>query len=205
MSAAEDSYSALERKLLAPAHRVLQVVYAPLVAVLAALKVAPNAVSLSQIGVGAAVVLLIPTLPQTAFLLFVLALVLDGVNGALARASRRVTRFGALLDQYADHVREVTVVSGLALHGALNPFLAGIYGVTYPAFNLTLYLCNRYRTPLPLAIKSYLTFYPALFAYLWLGVNVLDAAATLAIALMGLAVLQGLWRLRTAMEAGEPL
>lgn len=172
---------------------------------LAALRVSPNLVSLSQIAVGAIVVLLIPSQPRLAFVLFVLALLLDGIDGALARASQRVTRFGALLDQYADHIREVTVVSGLALHGALNPFLAGMYGLAYPAFNLTLYLCNRYRAPVPLAIKSYLTLYPALFAYLWLGLDVLDAAATLAITLMGLVVVLGLWRLRTAMEAGEPL
>lgn len=191
--------------MLEPGHRVLRALYAPVVRPLAALRVSPNLVSLSQIAVGAIVVLLIPSQPRLAFVLFVLALLLDGIDGALARASQRVTRFGALLDQYADHIREVTVVSGLALHGALNPFFAGIYGLTYPAFNLTLYLCNRYRAPLPLAIKSYLTLYPALFAYLWFGLNLLDAAATLAITLMGLVVVLGLWRLRTAMEAGEPL
>lgn len=195
-----DSYSALERKLLAPARRLLYILYTPLVHVLAALRLSPNAVSFSQVILGAVVVWLMPTQPRLAFVLFVAAIVLDGIDGALARATQRVTRFGALFDQYCDHIREVTVVAGLALHGALNPFLAGIYGLTYPAFNLTLYLCNHYRAPLPFAIKSYLSVYPALFAYLWFGANFLDAAVALSIALMGLVIVLGLWRLHHAMN-----
>ncbi|MBM3127695.1 MAG: CDP-alcohol phosphatidyltransferase family protein [Chloroflexi bacterium] len=195
-----DSYSSLERKFLAPARRVARALLAPMVRVLIALRVSPNAVSFSQVILGAIVVALMPVQPRGAFALFVLALALDGVDGALARATNRVTKFGALFDQYCDHIREVTVIAGLAFYGALNPFLAGMYGVTYPAFNLTLYLCNHYRAPLPVAIKSYLVVYPALFAHLWFGANVLDAAVALALALMAIAIAVGLWRLARAMD-----
>jgi len=201
MSNFPDSYSSLERKLLAPARNLLRAIYSPLVRVLAALRVPPNAVSFSQVVLGVVVVALVPTHPRVAFLLFVAAIALDGVDGALARATNRATRFGALFDQYCDHIREVTVVAGLALHGALNPFLAGLYGLTYPGFNLTLYLCNSHRVPLSSAIKSYLVVYPALFVYLWFGANVLDLAVGLAIVLMGLIVILGLWRLKRAMDA----
>jgi phosphatidylglycerophosphate synthase len=195
-----DSYSALERKLLAPARLVVRRLFAPIVRVLAALRVPPNAVSFSQVILSAVGDALMPTHPHIAFVLFIVAIVLVGIDGALARATNRVTKFGALFDQYCDHIREVTVVAGLAWYGALNPFLAGIYGITYPAFNLTLYLCNHYRAPLPFAIKSYLVVYPALFAYLWFNANVLDAAVALAIAVMALAIAIGLWRLSRAMN-----
>ena len=198
-----DSYSSLERKFLAPARRVVRAFFAPIVRVLVALRVSPNAVSFSQVILGAVVVALMPTQPRVAFVLFVVAIALDGVDGALARATNRVTKFGALFDQYCDHIREVTVVAGLALYGALNPFLAGIYGITYPAFNLTLYLCNHYRAPLPFAIKSYLIVYPALLAYLWFGANFLDAAVALSIVLMALAIVVGLWRLRSVMDQSK--
>ena len=201
MSTSSDSYSSLERKLLAPARGLLRVVYGPLVRVLAALHVPPNAVSFSQVILGGVVVALMPQFPRVAFVLFVVAVALDGVDGALARATNRVTRFGALFDAYCDHTREVTVVAGLALYGALNPFLAGLYGVTYPGLNLTLALCNSHRAPLPFAIKSYLIVYPALFAYLWFDANVLDAAVALSIALMGAAIAVGLWRLARVMDA----
>jgi phosphatidylglycerophosphate synthase len=203
MSISPDSYSALERKLLAPARQLLRAVFSPFVRVLAALHVSPNAVSFSQVILGAVVVVLMPMHPRVAFVLFVAAIALDGVDGALARATNRATRFGALFDQYCDHAREVIVVAGLALHGALNPFLAGLYGVTYPGFNLTLYLSNSNRVPLPFAIKSYLIVYPALFAFLWFGVNVLDVAVALSIVLMVMAIALGLWKLQRAMSTGD--
>lgn len=204
MPAPADSYSDLERRLLEPAHRVLQTVYAPVVWLLARLGFTPNAVSLSQVPLAILTVALIPTQPHVASALFVVTLALDGIDGALARATNRATTFGALLDQYADHIREVLVVAGLAAHGALHPAIATLYGLAYPAFNFTLYVCNAYGVPLPIAIKSYLTFYPALFAYLWWGVNVLDVAGALAVGLMGAVIAQGLWRLRAAMDAGRP-
>lgn len=196
-----DSYSSFERRFLAPARSLLRSVYSPLVHLLAALHITPNMVSFSQVILAVVVVWLMPIQPRIAFVLFIAAIVLDGVDGALARATNRATKFGALFDQYCDHIREVIVVAGLAWHGALNPFLAGVYGVTYPGFNLTLYLCNAYHTPLPFAIKSYLVVYPALFAYLWFGVNVLDYAAALSIASMGIAIAFGLRQLARAMNA----
>jgi phosphatidylglycerophosphate synthase len=195
-----DSYSSLERKFLVPARGLVRAVFSPLVRVLAALHISPNTISFSQVLLGAVVVALMPTQPRVAFGLFVIAIALDGVDGALARATNRVTKFGALFDQYCDHIREVTVIAGLAFYGALNPFLAGMYGVTYPAFNFTLYLCNHYRAPLPFAIKSYLVVYPALLAYLWFDANFLDMAVALSIALMALAIAIGLWRLSRVMD-----
>jgi phosphatidylglycerophosphate synthase len=195
-----DSYSSLERKFLVSARGLVRALFSPLVRVLAALHISPNAISFSQVLFGAVAVALMPMQPRVAFIVFVIAIALDGVDGALARATTRATKFGALFDQYCDHVREVIVVAGLAWHTALNPFLAGMYGVTYPAFNLTLYLCNHYRASLPCAIKSYLIVYPALFAFLWFNTNFLDAAVALSIALMALAIVIGLWRLSRAMD-----
>jgi hypothetical protein len=82
-------------------------------------------------------------------------------------------------------VREILVIAALARTGALSPLPAVLYAIAYPALNLTLFLCNYHRVPLPLALKSYLVVYPALFAHLWLGVNWLDGAASLSIGLMG--------------------
>ncbi len=196
-----DSYSTAERKFLAPARKLLRAVFAPGVRALIALHVAPNAVSFAQVPLAGIVIALMPAYPRLAFGAFVGALALDGVDGALARATQRATKFGALFDQYCDHAREVIVIAGLAWHGALHPFLAGVYGVTYPGFNLTLYLCNRYGVPLPFAIKSYLVVYPALFVYLWFDVRVLDLAVALSLAFMLAAIGVGLHRLARAMDA----
>jgi len=200
VSTSPDSYSSLERRFLAPARKLLRAVFTPFVALCVALRISPNMVSFSQVILAGIIVSLMPAQPRLTFVLFVAAIALDGIDGALARATNRVTKFGALFDQYCDHIREVIVVAGLAWHGALNPLLAGIYGVTYPGFNLTLYLCNANRVPLPFAIKSYLVVYPALFVYLWFGANFLDAAVGVSIGMMALAVILGLVRLARVMD-----
>lgn len=201
MNNTPDSYSAVERRLLLPARRLLAAIHAALIRLLTTVHVTPNMVSFSQVPLGFAIVWLMTGEPRLAFLLFVAAVALDGLDGALARSMNLTTRFGAIFDQYCDHIREVTVVSGLALTGVLAPFLAGLYGLGYPLSNLTLYLCNLYRVPLPIAIKSYLFVYPAMFLYLWFGIDVVSPAVALSVTFMGITVASGLWRLRSAMDS----
>jgi prevent-host-death family protein len=135
-------------------------------------------VSVTQVGVGVIIVFTVTSCPRLTFLLFLLAIVLDSLDGTLARHTGRASSFGALVDQYCDHGREILVIAALAKAGALSPFPAVLYALAYPALNLTLFLCNYHRVPLPLALKSYLVVYPALFAYLWCGVNWLDGAVS---------------------------
>jgi len=203
----QDSYSSLERRFLGTGRRAALTFLKPLVVILAALNVPPDAVSVSQIMAGVAIVITVSDHPRLAFLLFVLALFLDGLDGALARYVNRCSPFGALLDQFCDHTREILVVAALSRVGALAPFWATLYAFAYPALNLTIFLCNYYQTPLPVAIKSYLVFYPALFLYLWWGINWLDRAVALSVMLMGIVTLQGLMRLRRSplLKRGSPL
>lgn len=172
----------------------------PAVHVLARAGATPNMVSLSQVPLGLAIFVLITPAPRLAFILMLLALLVDGLDGALARHTGVVSRFGALIDQYADHTREILVVAGLAHAGALSGAWAAIYALAYTGSNVTLYLCNVHNVPVGLAIKTAFVFYPALFVFLWYGRNHLDPAMALIVALMTLSVVQGLWRLRGAMQ-----
>ncbi len=195
-----DSYSSLERRFLVPARKLLLTIYHPFIRALAALRITPNLISFAQIPVGVIAVALMPSQPRVAFILFVAAIMLDGIDGALARATNRASAFGALFDQYCDHVREVVVVAGLALHGALNGFLAGLYGLAYVGLNITLYICNQQRVPAPFALKSYAIVYPAIFLFLWFRVDFLDDAVALYIAFTIVTVAFALRRLKSAME-----
>lgn len=194
-----DSYSSAERRFLSPVRGLGLAVLRPLVLLLARLGVSPNQVSLSQIAIGAIIFFAITPYPRLAFVLMLLAIVLDGVDGALARHTGKASRYGALIDQYADHVREILVVAGLAYAGALNGAWAALYALAYTGCNITLLLCNANRVPIPLAIKTAFVFYPALFVYLWFGRNYLDPAVALIVTLMGAVVVQGLWKLRTVI------
>jgi phosphatidylglycerophosphate synthase len=194
-----DSYSAVERRLIGPFRRQLLRSTRPLISLLARLGVHPNVLSASQVVGGFAVLALVPAYPRPAFLLFLLLLLIDGIDGALARASGKASAFGALVDQYCDHIREVTVVGGMALWGGLAILPAVLYGLIYTGLNVTLYLANARGAPVPWAVKSYLVVYPALFLYLWFDLNLLTPAVVLSEVLMLVAIGVGVRNLARAM------
>lgn len=96
-----DSYSDAERKSIGPYRRGLLRVTAPLVWTLVRLGVHPNAISASQVAGGFLVLALVPEHPRWAWLLFLFILLTDAIDGAVARAGGKASRFGALVDQYA--------------------------------------------------------------------------------------------------------
>jgi phosphatidylglycerophosphate synthase len=194
-----DSYSALEHKFIGPFRQVLLRLTRPLVSLLARLGVPPNALSASQIVGGFVFLALVPGYPRLAFLLFLGLLLIDGIDGALARATGKASAFGALVDQYCDHIREITVVGGMAIWGSPAILPAVLYGLVYIGLNLTVYLANAHGAPVPWAVKSYLVVYPALFLYLWFGLDVLTAAVVLSEVLMLIVIGTGLRNLSRAM------
>ena len=114
------SYSTLETRALKPFRAVLARCLFPVIWLLVKLRVPPNAVSLSQIPVGIVAAALVAELPRVSFLLFVFAVVIDGIDGALARRLGKESNHGALVDQVSDHAREIAMIAALAYSGALN-------------------------------------------------------------------------------------
>ena len=194
-----DSYSAAERRFIGPFRQQLLLATRPIVMLLARLGVHPNVVSASQVLGGFAFLALVPSHPRPAFVLFLILLLLDGIDGALARATGKASAFGALVDQYCDHIREITVVGGMALGGGLAILPAVLYGLIYTGLNVTLYLANTHGAPVPWAVKSYLVVYPALFLSLWFGLDVLTPAVVLSEALMLVAIGVGIRNLARVM------
>src|SRR4051794_23135385 len=103
-----DSYSAFEHRFIGAFRQGLLWVTRPLVSLLARLGVHPNALSASQIVGGFVLLALVPAHPRLAFVLLLVLLLIDGLDGALARATGKASAFGGLVDQYCDHIREVT-------------------------------------------------------------------------------------------------
>lgn len=194
-----DSFSAFERPFVQPYRTAFAWLSAPLVRLLVHFRVPPNAVSASQIVLGVAIVFLLGPLPQLAFLLFLSTLLLDSLDGALARAYGRYSQFGALVDQVCDHTRETLAIAGLALVGALHVAPAVVYPLVYAVFNFLLFLANNRGAPVPWAIKSYLIVYPAFFLFAFFGVNLMTPAVVLSLGLMLVTIFLALRNLSRVM------
>ncbi len=193
------SYSTLETRALKPFRAVLARGFSPLIWLLVKLRVPPNAVSLSQIPVGIVAAALVAELPRVSFLLFVSAVVIDGIDGALARRLGKESNHGALVDQVSDHAREIAMIAALAYSGALNGGLAAAYAFSHPLSNFMLYLGSTKLVRAPFAVKTWMSFYPFLFLYLWFEINYLNVAAAISAGAMVTVAFWLLWSLRNRM------
>ena len=195
-----DSYSVGQRalaKLIRPAFLRL---LTPILRLMAGLGIAPNLLSLLQIPFGVLMVIVIGQQRGAVIVLMALCLLLDGLDGLLARYTNQSSSYGALIDQLSDQIREVLTVAAVAQVGALSSAVAVLYGVLYPLSNVGLYLVNSRGGSVGPTFKSVLTFYPFLLIYLlgvggssWLELGgwltVLSMSATIAQCARALAVL----------------
>jgi len=197
-----DSYSSFERRFLKPARDLLLRIYSPVVRLLAYLRLSPNVVSLMGPVLGLLFVYVVPRNPRLSFFIWLPSMLVDGVDGALARYTGRSSDFGALMDNVADHTRETLIVVALASAGALSPLWGGLYPFVYTALNVTLFLGNYYGAPVPVALKSWPILYPAITLYLLWGRNYLTRVTSLCVLLMSFTIVHGLFLLWRGINRG---
>ena len=107
--------------------RLIRQALGPVVQILVRLQVSPNAVSVTGILVTiGAVGLFVGGAPVTAGLIFLLGSLLDVLDGELARASNRVTPFGAIFDSLLDRISEGVLLIAIAWYFADRGEVAGV-------------------------------------------------------------------------------
>jgi CDP-diacylglycerol--glycerol-3-phosphate 3-phosphatidyltransferase len=98
-------------------HKVSERVTDPLVSPLAAIGITPNMISVAGFaGNVAAAVLAASGFFPLAGLVMLISSALDLLDGALARKTGTVTRFGAVFDSVLDRLSEAAVLGGLTYH-----------------------------------------------------------------------------------------
>ncbi len=198
-------YSVTQRAIGRIARPTLLRLTTPLLRVLSALHVAPNAISLLQIPLGVLMVLVIHTSRPAVIGLMLICFALDGLDGLFARYSNQTSAYGALVDQLADQIREVLTVAAVAQVGALSAVVATLYGVLYPLSNVALYVLNLHGGKPRPTFKSVVTFYPFLLIYLLGGANWLEVAGWLTLLAMSLTIADCTAQLRRLMPPSSAL
>lgn len=90
-------------------------------------------------------------------------LVLDGVDGALARRNGTASPFGARFDVEADALLMTTLSIGVLIEGVVGPWVLG-FGAIYYAFVLASWAMPWLAAPLPPAIRRKSVFVIAVVA-----------------------------------------
>lgn len=99
----------------------------PLAGLAAETNLTPNQATLISTGVAALVPLLFAiNHPRLAGIAIQAASVIDGVDGDLARATGRTTRFGAILDAVSDRYADAAILGGMTLWSARHERVRGV-------------------------------------------------------------------------------
>ncbi|SVC73815.1 uncharacterized protein METZ01_LOCUS326669, partial [marine metagenome] len=107
--------------------RLIRQALGPVIEFLVRCQVSPNAVSVTGFLVTiVAVGLFIGGVPVAAGLIFLLGSLLDVLDGELARASNRVTPFGAVIDSLLDRISEGALLIAIAWYFADRGEVAGV-------------------------------------------------------------------------------
>ena len=200
-----DAVSSFERQYLGPIEETKLKLLLPLVRLLTRLGVSPNMVSLLQIPLSVAFVFILAWNVRVAGVAFIIIVLLDGIDGALATYANKSTRFGKLFDPFCDHLREAIILAALGFHTDLNSFWLGVYVFVHVAFNLATFVCNLQRVSLPFAVKPSLIVYPLLWLYLLMGSpatlgSVISYGLVAGIVYMSVVVVQAGARIRKALS-----
>ncbi len=192
-------YSDSEALLLYPWQRLRQVVLLPLAAMLDALHITPDMLSWASVILGAGFFFLARLRFDIAFWLLVASVLLDAVDGVLARYHRVPSSKGAFTDAFCDEAVVALTVGGLVWEGSVNPVLGLVFVYLYTML-VTLLVIHQM-----LAVSSHWIIRPSrMLLYAFVGIyyffheNWLDGllwAYLFALPMLGLSY----WRIRRAL------
>lgn len=198
-----DALSSFERRVMAIAGRYKTALFSPVARIALRLGIPSGAVTLVQVPLAIVLALLVQSQPRVAAILWAVVVLLDGLDGVVARMAGSASLYGKLLDHFVDHLKEAFLFCGLSSAGMIEPGWGLLYVFLHAASNAGLYVCNYYDSSVGFAAKPSLLTYPLVLLLLWapgagLG-RVLDVWLCLSVLYMAALSATILLRLRRAM------
>ena len=132
--------------------------------------------------------------PWLALLLLVLHVVLDGVDGVLARATGKVGPAGALLDMLNDHTGFVVVIISLVFYALLDPVLGLVYLYLYTLLVFFLIYRNAALIPSTLTLRTKYFLYLVYALWALMGVDIFFVAVLLFTVLTAVSLLENIFK-----------
>jgi phosphatidylglycerophosphate synthase len=169
---------------------------APLLRVLAALRVKPDHLTFLSLAAGLAFCPLYFLSPPAAFLAIALHVLLDGLDGPLARYLGVASRKGSFTDTMSDQTVIVGTTLTLMWSGVVGLLPGALYMVTYTVVVLFAIARNALDKPYSWLVR------PRFYVYAWFIVeaywwpDTIDYLLWICVALLALKLLSGFLRIR---------
>lgn len=160
----------------------------PVLSLLTLAGVKPNILTAASVIVVSGYLYFLPTNTLLAMSFVGASVLIDGIDGALARFQNRVTKFGAVLDSLADHAVFSIVMLGLIGNGMINPLWGALYLLAYNTMIILVVVLNAMQRPLRFFIPTKYIFFLAILinAYVLPGVLDIVVAVSAVLALLTL-------------------
>jgi phosphatidylglycerophosphate synthase len=162
-----DALSSFERRVMAIVGRYKTALFSPVARIALRLGIPSGAVTLAQVPLAVVLAVLVQSWPRFAAVLWAVVILLDGLDGVVARMAGSVSLFGKLLDHFVDHLKEALLFCGLSSGRIIEPGWGLLYVFLHAASNAGLYVCNYYNSSLSFAAKPSLLTYPLVLLLLW--------------------------------------
>lgn len=192
-------YSASEGRFLYTWQRIRQTLLFPLAVGLDRLKIRPDMLSWSSVILGVGFFFLARTRFDVAFWLLVGSVLLDTLDGVLARYRRADSNSGAFTDMFCDEAVVALTVAGLVWHGTINPVLGVIFVYLYTLIVTLLLIHQLLSISSQWIIRpSRMLLYGFVAIYFFFGQNWLDGLLLvylLTLPMLGISY----WRIRQSL------
>lgn len=160
-----DSYSAAERGFMLFWQRTKGALFGPLIRLLTRLGVSANFLTLLALSCGLVASALLPAYHGWALLVLALHVILDGLDGPLARHQGTISSRGSLIDTVADQIAIVATTAALIFAHAIEIWIGISYICTYTLVVVLATIRNALGIPYAFLIR------PRYFVYAWLPVE----------------------------------
>jgi len=169
-----DAWSPTERSLKYKMEKMKEYVLGPLASLLVKLGITASMISyLSGIfGILSAIYIFFDI--KIAFFLLIFSLLLDGLDGTIARKENSIDTKGIFIDCFNDQITITATSMAFAGIGILSPPLAVLYSTTYPVLIIFSILRNRLKIPNKYVFRPRLIIFLFFGLYVFTSINLLN-------------------------------
>ncbi|MEM6569986.1 MAG: CDP-alcohol phosphatidyltransferase family protein [Planctomycetota bacterium] len=191
-----DCYSGGERAWMVRGQELRAALLGPLLERLARLRVSPDHVTLMSLAFGLAAAPLLFVSPTAALVALAAHVLLDGVDGPLARHLGVASRRGSFTDTIADQVVVTATTIALMAAGLVGPISGTLYVFLYAVVVAFAMVRNALDVPYSWLVRPRFAVYAWIPVELFLWPGSLDVLVWICAALLGAKTLSGFVRLR---------